>query len=56
MEFMGLSEELLVEGKIKLHKPSVMREGLKGVLDGIDSLRRGEVSSEKLVYKVVNTP
>jgi hypothetical protein len=56
MELMGLSEKLLAEGKIRPHKPSVTRGGLKGVLDGIDSLGRGEVSGEKLVYRVADTP
>lgn len=51
-EFWELSRKLLAEGKVKVHKPTVNKggSGLKGVLEGLDLLRGGKVSGEKLVY------
>ena len=44
-------EKLLMEGKIKVHKPRV-GSGLEKVLDGLDELKNDKVSGEKLVYKL----
>lgn len=51
-EFWELSRKLLAEGKVKVHKPAVNKggSGLEGVLKGLDLLRGGKVSGEKLVY------
>lgn len=54
--FWSLSEKLLAEGKVKVHRPEVRKEGLKGVFGGLDDLKNGKVSGVKLVYKVSETP
>ncbi|KAK9481917.1 chaperonin 10-like protein [Lipomyces starkeyi] len=48
--------KLLLDNKIKAHKQSVGKEGLKGVLEGLQLLRENKVSGEKLVYHVGETP
>ncbi len=50
--FWDLSAKLLVEGKVKVHKPSVNEggSGLEGVLKGLQLMREGKVSGRKLVY------
>ncbi|KAM3068063.1 hypothetical protein ACMFMG_011110 [Clarireedia jacksonii] len=54
--FWGLAEKLLADGKIKVHKPKVLPGGLKGALEGLELLKQGKVSGEKLVYNVAETP
>lgn len=49
--FWKLAAGLLGEGKVKVHPPHV-REGLEGVIGGLDEMRRGVVSATKLVYKI----
>lgn len=51
-KFWALSRDLLAEGKVKVHKPSVNKygEGLEGVLKGLDAMKEGKVSGEKLVF------
>ncbi|KAK5280567.1 hypothetical protein LTR40_006170 [Exophiala xenobiotica] len=54
--FMSLTENLLEEGKLKTH-PEILREGgLAGVIQGLDELKSGKVSSGKLVYRITDTP
>ena len=53
--FVGIVEGLLKEGKIKAHPAKVRKGGLKGVLDGLQEMREGKVSGEKLVYRVGDT-
>lgn len=50
--FWELSASLLAEGKVKVHKPVVDKfgKGLEGVLKGLQHVREGKVSGEKLVY------
>jgi NADPH:quinone reductase-like Zn-dependent oxidoreductase len=55
-QFCELSERLLAEGKIQVHRPKVGGEGLKGVLEGLRLMKEGKVSGEKLVYNVGETP
>ena len=55
-KFGGIAEKLLAEGKFKVHPPSVRKDGLKGVLEGLQELREGKVSGAKLVYKISETP
>ncbi|KAE8145562.1 hypothetical protein BDV25DRAFT_133675 [Aspergillus avenaceus] len=52
--FWVLAERLLAEGKIRVHTPRVCPGGLGGVLDGLEALKEGRVSGEKLVYNVEN--
>ena len=53
--FIPIAEGLLADGKIKVHPPSVREGGLCGVLDGWQAMRKGQVSGEKLVYRVADT-
>lgn len=50
-----IAEGLLADGKIKAHPPSVRGGGLRGVLDGWQAMREGQVSGEKLVYRIADT-
>ncbi|KAH8602743.1 alcohol dehydrogenase class-3 [Bisporella sp. PMI_857] len=52
--FWELSRELLAQGKIKVHKPSVDKYGggFEGILAGLKALEEGKVSGEKLVFRV----
>ncbi|KAL6797815.1 GroES-like protein [Trichoderma sp. SZMC 28013] len=52
VKFMGLAQELLWQGRIKPHPQSVRPGGWSGVLDGLQEMREGKVSGEKLVYPV----
>ncbi|RAK98093.1 zinc-binding alcohol dehydrogenase family protein [Aspergillus ibericus CBS 121593] len=54
--FWGIAEKLLAEGKVKVHRPSVRPDGLKGVLEGLELLKADKVSGEKLVYNIAETP
>ncbi|GAQ03138.1 protein TOXD [Aspergillus lentulus] len=55
-KFWAVAEKLLAEGKVKPHRPKVCPDGLKGVLNGLQLMREGKVSGEKLVYNVAETP
>ncbi|KAF7118390.1 hypothetical protein CNMCM5793_007907 [Aspergillus hiratsukae] len=55
-KFWSVAEKLLAEGKVKPHRPKVCPGGLKGVLKGLQLMREGKVSGEKLVYNVAETP
>lgn len=50
--FWELSRGLLEEGKVKVHKPSVDKygKGFEGILKGMDEMKNGNVSGEKLVF------
>lgn len=54
-KFMGITEQLLAEGKLKPHAEKVGKGGLQGVLQGLEDLKTGKVSGSKLVYKVEET-
>lgn len=54
--FWDITEPLLAEGKLRPHRPKVAAGGLKGVLEGLKLLKEGNVSGEKLVYNVAETP
>jgi len=47
---------LLANGKVKVHPVSLRKEGLKGAIDGMQEMKEGKHSGEKLVYKVSETP
>lgn len=55
-QFWAPAEKLLTDGKIKMHPYVVGKDGLKGVIDGLDLLRRQQVSGQKPVYNVAETP
>jgi len=46
------AQQLLDEGKIKLHPLRVMSGGFEGVIAGMDLLRKKLISGEKLIYPV----
>lgn len=52
--FLAVAERLLAEGKYKCY-PTVKAGGLGGVPDGLNDLRQGRVSGQKLVYRVAET-
>ncbi|KAJ6093453.1 Protein TOXD [Penicillium sp. IBT 16267x] len=54
--FFPIAETLLAQSKVKVHPPTVGKEGLKGVLEGLELLKNGKVSGEKLVYNIEDTP
>jgi len=44
--------DLLLNGKLRFHPPRKCDGGFEGILDGLNIIRRGEVSGEKLVYTI----
>jgi hypothetical protein len=50
--FWEMSRELLEEGKVKVHRPSVDKygKGFEGILEGMKQMKNGKVSGEKLVF------
>ncbi|KAM5474427.1 hypothetical protein MauCBS54593_002002 [Microsporum audouinii] len=55
-EFVSMANQLLADGKIKVHPQQVCRRGLAGALDGLQMMRDGKVTRCKLVYRVAETP
>lgn len=53
--FWDITAQLLAESKLKAHPPKVGSGGLRGVLEGLNLMRTGQVSGEKLVYNVDET-
>ncbi|KAG8163099.1 hypothetical protein KVR01_007577 [Diaporthe batatas] len=51
----SLAEELWAGGKWQNHRQKVGDNGLLGVIDGMEKMRQGLVSGEKLVYRVDDT-
>ena len=49
--FSGLVEGLLEQGKIKTH-PVKLGVGLEHILEGLNEMRRGAVTGQKLVYRL----
>jgi hypothetical protein len=47
---------LIASAQLAVHPPKVGKDGLKGVLDGMEQLRQGKVTGVKLVYRVDETP
>ena len=46
------NEPLLAEGKIVPHRMSLRDGGIEKVLEGVDDVRKGKVSGEKIVYTI----
>lgn len=53
--FYRVAEKLWHEGKIRAHPERVGPGGLIGVLDGLQEMREGRYSGEKLVYRIDET-
>lgn len=47
----GFMERLLAEGKIRVHPIKVSR-GFDAIIEGVEVLRRKEISAQKLVFTV----
>jgi len=56
LEFYPTLEKWLEEGKIKPNKVTVVPGGLAGVTEGFRRMREKEVSGEKLVFRIAETP
>ena len=54
--FWDLATKLVTSQQITVHPANVGKDGLVGVLDGLNQLKEGKVSGVKLVYKVGETP
>lgn len=54
-KFAPIAERLWAEGKWRPHPQRVGRDGLLGALEGMQEMREGKVSGEKLVYRVDET-
>ncbi|PQE14706.1 zinc-binding oxidoreductase protein [Rutstroemia sp. NJR-2017a BBW] len=48
----NLTEKLVAEGKVVAHPAKVGNGGLEGVLQGLDDMKNGKVSGQKLVYNL----
>ena len=48
--WMGLTEKLVAEGKIKPHPKKVVPSGLEAIPNGMEELKAEKVRGEKLVY------
>lgn len=55
-EFFRITENLLTNGKLKTHPEKVGPKGLEGALQGLEDMKNGKVSANKLVYLVAETP
>ena len=51
VKFWRAAEELFNSGEVKAH-PTLVRDGLEGVPQGLNDLKEGKVSGKKLVYRV----
>ncbi|KAJ4988281.1 TOXD protein [Stagonosporopsis vannaccii] len=51
VKFWRAAEDLFNSGKVKAH-PTLVRDGLEGVPQGLNDLKDGKVSGQKLVYRV----
>ncbi|PYH92801.1 GroES-like protein [Aspergillus ellipticus CBS 707.79] len=52
VQWMEFVEKLVSEGKLIPHPSRVESGGLEGILDGLKRLKEGNVSGEKLVYRI----
>ena len=53
--FLPKLTELIRRGEIRPNRIKVWEGGLGAVADGLEYMRAGKVSGEKIVYKVVDT-
>jgi aspyridone synthetase trans-acting enoyl reductase len=51
-EWYNIAQGLLDKGAIVPHPHEERTGGLEAVLDGVDSVRKGEISGTKLVYRI----
>lgn len=53
--FVLIAEKLLGEKKVQVHPIKVLPGGLDGVVSGLQLMKEGKVSGEKLVYNIADT-
>jgi NADPH:quinone reductase-like Zn-dependent oxidoreductase len=46
-------QNLLDRGQIRCHPQRILSPGFDGILEGLDFLRRGQVSGEKLIVRMI---
>ncbi|KAI0901498.1 oxidoreductase-like protein [Annulohypoxylon nitens] len=51
-KFWSVTEDLIAQGKLKVHPLSLREGGLDGILSGLEELKQNKVSGKKLVYKI----
>lgn len=51
-QWFNLTEKLVAEGKVVAHPAKAGNSGLEGVLQGLDDIKNGKVSGQKLVYNL----
>lgn len=54
-KFWMLAEKLLNEGKFKVPPVELRKNGINGILGGLNELREGKISGTKLVYRIGDT-
>lgn len=54
--FPNVAQKLITEGKIKPHGYKVIEGGLLGVKEGWKLYETGEVSKQKLLWRIADTP
>ena len=52
IEWFATAQQLLDEGKLRTHPLRVMSGGLENVTEGLDLLKKKQVSGQKLIYTV----
>lgn len=52
VDFLILCEGLLASGRLLPHPHKLGADGLEGVIEGMEQLRKGEVSGVKLVHRI----
>lgn len=55
-KFFEIARTLVAAGRVRPHPVSVRPNGLAGALEGMEVMRTGNHSAEKLVYRVSETP
>lgn len=55
VKFASVAEELWAQGKWKPHPQRLEKAGLSGIPHGLQQMREGKYSGEKLVYRVEET-
>lgn len=54
-DFMATTEKLLAAGRLQPHVELVGQGGLEGAMQGLQKMKHGKVSGQKLVYVVADT-
>jgi hypothetical protein len=54
-KFYAIAEKLWAEGKWKAHPSRIESGGLLGAVAGMQEMREGKVSGQKLVYRIAET-